>query len=113
MLRNLFTPNTAQNITPREGELYKAITIDGHTFEIYYGFYEEVDRRYDPIAIYPDFTKEPVYTDAGIPFATQMQDICRCYIGEHGEDGCGSCAYFKKSTDLFGLCTCEQRRKQK
>lgn len=112
MLRNLFTPNTAQSIPPREGDLYKSITIYGNTFEIRYGFYEDVDRQYDPVAIYPDFTETPVYTDEGFPFVTQMQDTCRHYIGKDMEDSCGSCVYFQKSADLFGLCTCETRRKQ-
>ncbi len=111
MLRKLFSPSTAQSTAPREGDLYKIVTLHGKTFEIRYGYYEEIDRQYEPVAIYPDFIKAPMYTDDGIPFATQMQDICQHFFGKETDDCCGGCAHFQKSTDLFGLCTCETRRK--
>lgn len=111
MLRKLFTPITAQDPAHREGELYKVIAVHGRSFEIRYGYYEDIDRQHEPIAIYPDFIKKPIYTDDGIPFATQMQDICEHYSGNAGEDCCSGCAHFQKSAELLGLCTCETRRK--
>ncbi len=43
---------------PREGDLFKIIELHGATFEIRYGYYEDIDRKYDPVVIYPDFVKK-------------------------------------------------------
>ncbi len=112
MLRALFTPNTANHTPPQEGDLYKVVECQGKTFEIRYGYYEEIDRQYEPVAIYPDFLQEPMYTGDGIPFATQMQDVCPHYSGSEPDDCCGGCDHFQKDTDLFGLCTCKLRRNE-
>ena len=100
---------------PREGELYRRVSVCGKTFVLYYGYYEPFEREYgDPIPIYPDFLAAPLYTDDGHPLATQMQDMCdlgmlrapclqdRC---------CGNCVHFSPHEDLFGICTCQDRRK--
>lgn len=113
MLQEIFTPNTVRSTPPREGDLYKKVWVHGKVFEIRYGYYEEIDRQYEPVAVYPDFLSQPLYTAEGIPFATQMQDVCQHYSGKADEDCCGGCTHFQKSTDLFGLCTCETRRKLK
>ena len=73
--------NDSQSEKPKreEGALYKVITAHGKTFELYYGYYEEIDRhsKYnEPMEIYPNFLENPVYTDDGIPFVTAMQKHC-------------------------------------
>lgn len=97
----------------RDGDLYKRIELFGKVFEIYYGYYEERERHSEfaePIPIYPDFEKHPIYTDDGYPFATHMQSIC-----EHGDsrfsDGyCVDCSYFSDEEELIGICKCPKRR---
>ena len=90
----------------RAGDLYGIISIFGHTIEIRYGYYEERERERgeEPVPIYPDFKKHPLYTYEGYPLVTQMQELC-----EHGTsmfiDGCCvDCAFFCECTDLIGYC---------
>ena len=118
MLSNLFQNNISPTeVTHKEGELYKVVTTFGKTFELRYGYYEECDRQSslcEPIVIYPDFTKEPVYTDEGIPFVTMMQDACENYEGSTKrtvDTSCAECNYFKRGEEYFGICLCESNRK--
>ena len=95
----------------REGDLYKSLTVFGQTFHLYYGYYDERDRRsryQEPIPLYPDFEANPHYTDKGEPFVTQMQDPCSCFDGEAAGDGCYACRYFRQGDDLIGICTCDR-----
>ncbi len=95
----------------RDGDLFKAVKLFGHTFELRYGYYEEYERDSgEPVPIYPDFIKHPVYRDDGFPFVTQMQELCR-----HGEskfkDGCCvDCRYYSHGDDLIGICTNEKNK---
>ena len=98
----------------REGDLYKIINIRDNTFEIRYGYYEEADRhsKYsEPIPIFPDFIKEPIYTKEGYPFITHMQDKCKYYKGDLKEESCYKCIHYKKQEDLIGICTCALNRR--
>jgi len=94
--------------SPKEGELFKIINIFGKTFEIRYGFYEECDRhnKYaEPMEIYPDFIKEPQYTDDGIPFVTAMQSPCPHFKGKKDENStCEECSFYKHCEELLGVC---------
>ena len=102
---------------PKEGDLYKAITAHGKTFELYYGYYEEIDRQNPnvaPMEIYPNFLKTPVYTDDGVPFVTAMQKTCEYFKGEVDEDNtCYQCGYYEKCEELLGVCKCRLRQKKK
>lgn len=98
----------------KEGDLYGIITVYGKTFEIYYGYYEEFERRSiynDPVPIYPDLKENPAYTDDGFPIVTEMQAACEHYFGNEQEDSCGRCRHFEKGERLFGCCTAKERRK--
>lgn len=103
----------------KEGELYKVVTTFGKTFELRYGYYEECDRQSplcDPIVIYPDFTKGPVYTDEGTPFVTMMQDACGSYSGEAkrtADTTCAECKYFGRGEDWIGICACPHNGERK
>ena len=94
--------------SPREGELFKIINIHGKIFEIKYGFYEDCDRynRYaEPMEIYPDFIKEPQYTQDGIPFVTAMQLPCSDFKGKNDENStCEECLFYKHCEELLGIC---------
>jgi len=102
-----------------EGELYKEVELHGRTFTLYYGYYEECDRQNplcEPIVIYPDFLKEPVYTDNGEPFVTMMQDVCKSYRGKAkltSDTTCADCKYFERGEEWFGVCKCTYNREDK
>ena len=99
----------------REGDIYQILTICDKSFEIRYGYYEENDRisKYnDPIPIYPDFIKEPLYNKKGQPFVTEMQDTCQYFKGKMIVDICCGCKYYKKGDDLIGICTYVKNRKK-
>ena len=108
-----------QKNIPKEGNLYKVITTFGKTFELKYGYYEECDRQSPlcrPVVIYPDFIKEPVYTDSGEPFVTMVQDACKSYMGETKrtpDTTCCECKYFQSGEDWIGICTCPRNRERK
>ena len=93
-----------------EGELYKEVELYGRTFALYYGYYDECDRQNplcEPIVIYPDFLKEPVYTEEGEPFVTMVQDACKSYRGETKrtpDTTCADCKYFERGEEWFGIC---------
>lgn len=100
-----------------EGDFYKKIELHGKSFALYYGYYEECDRvnpLCDPIVIYPDFLKDPVYTEDGAPFVTMMQDACDSYKGKarRNEDTtCAECKYFSRGEEWFGICTYAKNKK--
>ena len=99
---------------PKEGELFKIIEIHGKTFEIRYGFYEEGDRHTqyaEPMEIYPDFVKEPEYTDCGRPFITAIQVPCESFSGEKDENSsCADCYFYEQGEELLGVCNCPDNR---
>ena len=100
-----------------EGELYKIVTTFGKTFELRYGFYEEKDRLNplcQPAIIYPDFSRNPCFTDDGAPLVTMMQDACNRYAGEvrrTSDTTCAECKYFERGEEWFGICTCPKNKR--
>ena len=101
----------------QEGELYRVVTTFGKTFELRYGYYAECDRHNPlclPAVIYPDFLKEPLFTEEGMPFVTMMQDACMHYRGEAKrtpDTTCAECSYFQRGEEWFGICTCQKNKK--
>lgn len=100
---------------PKEGDLFKVIRIHGRTFEIRYGFYEECDRtnRFaEPVEIYPDFIKDPQYTDEGLPFVTAIQAPCKKFKGNKNENStCEECEHYEHCEELLAICRCPANRK--
>ena len=89
----------------RDGDLYKTVTLHGRTFELRYGYYEEYERASsEPIPIYPDFRREPIFTDDGAPFVTAMQDACEHYRGASEGDVCFGCGHYESGDELLGVC---------
>lgn len=115
MLTRLFGTDAASGVPPREGDLYKTVTLHGKTFEIRYGYYEEIDREHDPVPIYPDFMRAPVQTDDGAPFVTLMQDACGDYRprGRGSDRDCGSCVYMERGDELIAVCRCQRQRERR
>lgn len=104
-----------QSPAPKEGDLYKEVTVSGKTFRLLYGYYENFERESlfnEPIPIYPDFIKEPHYTADGVPLVTAMQNVCTHYGGKSDEDSsCSDCVFFQNSEELFGFCQCPQNKR--
>ena len=99
----------------RDGDLYKIVEICGRRIELRYGFYEEFERNSlysEPIPIYPDLRREPIYTDDGRPIVTGMQEPCENEECEIKEDPCCAfCRYYDHADELIGICLCEANRK--
>ncbi len=113
MFSNFFTHHAVSTAPPKEGDLYKEVIVGGKNFRLVYGYYEDFERESrhnEPMPIYPDFIKEPHFTEEGIPLVTAMQNICRYYSGKPEGDSCVDCIYFHKSEELFGLCSCPKNR---
>lgn len=113
MLNRLSRRNRQEENVPQEGDLYARIEHAGHTFDLYYGYYEECDRQNPmvrPVPLYPDFLAHPQYDSDGYPFATEMQDACLYYVGNLRDDGCYACEHYHHLIDFIGVCTCEVRR---
>lgn len=113
MFSDFFMQDMTQPAIPKEGDLYKEVTVSGRNFRLLYGYYEDFERESrhnEPIPIYPDFIKKPVFTDEGVPLITAMQNVCRQYSGKPEGDSCSDCIHFRKSEELFGLCTCPENR---
>lgn len=100
--------------THNEGELFKRIELYGSTFDIRYGYYEDIDRQYEPYEVYPDFIKNPVYTSDGAPFVTLTQTPCAYFQKKKNAfDGdCGTCIYMEHGDGLIAVCRCPQNRKE-
>lgn len=110
----MFEKLSNEEFVPKEGMLYKTVTVSGKTFELYYGYYEDIDRSNNVLdVIYPDFIKNPAYAKDGQPIVTAMQDGCRFFTGKSGDDCCGECIYYKKGEELFGLCTSPDNKVKK
>lgn len=98
---------------PREGDLYKRITVAGHTFELRYGYYEDNERELcPPVVIFPDLMSQRLYCRDGYPLVTQIQDICEYYKSntDHPENWCGDCDHFSGEHPEIGICRCEQQK---
>ena len=116
MFTKFFQDDSAQPPAPKEGDVYKELTICGKKFLLLYGYYEDFERESrlnDPMPIYPDFIKEPVYTDEGLPFVTAMQDVCEHYSGREDGESCSDCIFFQKSEELFGFCVCPNSHRER
>lgn len=97
---------------PREGDLYKALTVAGHPFELRYGYYDDQERALcPPVVIFPDLTAAPLYCRDGYPLVTQIQDPCEHYATPGTkENWCGDCLHFTGDHWEIGICRCPDRK---
>lgn len=52
----------------REGDIFEVLSVDGGTFEIRYGYYEDFEQDgSEPIPIYPDLAKTAIFGASGKP----------------------------------------------
>lgn len=100
-------------VIPREGDLYKALTVGGHAFELRYGYYEESERLlYPPVVIWPDLSDGLKRCHEGYPLVTQVQDPCEHYTATEGREDnwCGDCIHYTGEHREIGICRCEKRK---
>lgn len=101
---------------PTEGDLYKIVVLDDHTFEIRYGYYAEEERgRVEPLPLFPDLVDRPVYTAGGVPVTTRLQIPCGHYYPNRTcqpEGWCGDCTHYENVREEFGLCRCPYRKRE-
>ena len=102
----------------KDGALYKTIEIGGTRFDIYYGFYNEREKKlgYEPTPIYPDFDKNPSYTKNGTLIVAVYKDLCEHFkpLPQTIElNGCVNCVYFDKKEECIGLCKCTAKQRAK
>ena len=104
------------NLSPREGEIYKVIRIDGHVFELRFGYYEEFERRIgEPVVVYPDLSETLTYTSDGKMIVTAIQDPCKHFCpaeAHHASECCSDCEHFYSAEGEIGICTFEKNRKK-
>ena len=120
MFTKLFSVDeTQKEAEHNEGELYRVVDTFGKRFELRYGYYGEKDRQNPlckPAVIYPDFIREPLYTDDGRPFVTMMQDACDRFGGSSKrtpDTTCAECKHFERGEEWFGVCKCTYNREVK
>ncbi len=104
----------SQHDQPREGDLYKRVTVAGHQFELRYGYYEEQERlSYPPVVLFPDLSEGLLHCEKGYPLVTQVQDPCEFYCPKKGapDNWCGDCSHYEAEHREIGICRCEHRRK--
>lgn len=115
MLRQMNWQVETESMARAEGDLHKIIHVEGVSFPLHYGYYDECDRNnplVDPMPIYPDFLENPQYTPQGFPFVTKMQDACSHYLGEaNGCEECAECAWYRHGQELLGICCCPDNRR--
>ena len=96
-------------IPVREGDIYEVLSVDGRTFEIRYGYYEDFERDGSaPIPIYPDLEKSPVYGESSKYIVTFMQEPCTHYEPrvENAEPYCGCCKHYPNNKQMINACQC-------
>ncbi len=96
----------------REGDIYMVISVRDKSFEIKYGYYEDFEREcQEPIPIFPDLAKCPVYTECGYKIVTQVQMPCEYFklkSEQFSEEWCGSCKHFEDEHSMISVCTCQR-----
>ena len=93
---------------------YKTYRVGGKSFFIYLKYDEQLEENYPA---YPDFQKNPEYTNENRPFATAEQEscqYCKPRVPEKAPPGdCGGCGwFFREQTpyDPIGICMCDSQR---
>ena len=96
------------NAPPREGDLYKAITIGKYTFELRFGYYAEFERASgEPVVIYPDLIERKFYTEDGRRLVTAIQDPCPYYeVSDERvrDECCNDCRHYTSEEEGIGIC---------
>ncbi len=110
---------TANPDPPAEGDLYLIMDVEGVVLEIFYGYYHPESERgvIDPMPIFPDFQKTPMFTKEGFPLVNADQLICQHFhpkpsISESDEGWCNDCLHIELYDVCLGVCRCKYNRKR-
>ena len=99
---------------PKEGQLFKTLLIDGHIFELRYGYYADFERKSgEPVIIYPDLIDKPLYTNQGQRIVTAIQDPCKHYRVSNNkirDESCSDCLYYATPESEIGICQCQKNK---
>ncbi len=102
-------------IIPKEGDIYKILSVGEHIFELRYGYYESFEReRGEPVVLYPDLKSNSLYDHEGCRIVTAVQDACEHYsaLKNREQEGvCSECIYYPESDTDIGICTCKETRR--
>ncbi len=107
------------NKHPREGDLFSVFLVGGHAFEIRYGHYTDEERAAgnEPVPIYPNLDKSPLYNEEGFRITNCISEGCRHFTAKRPkciERQCIYCTYYDTSVCLdIGICRCEKQRQHK
>ncbi len=107
------------NKHPREGDLFNVFRVGGYTFEIRYGHYTEAERdaANEPVPIYPDLDKSPLYNEDGFRITNCISEGCRHFTAKSPkceELQCLYCIHYDTSVCLdIGICRCKKKRRRK
>ena len=100
---------------PKEGDIYKTLSVGEHIFELKYGYYEAFERgRGEPVVIYPDLKNNSLYDGEGRRIVTAVQVACEYYnaLREIEQEGiCSECIYYPESNKDIGICLCRETRR--
>ena len=103
-----------KNQSIQEGDIYEVLSVDGETFEIRYGYYEDFERENsEPIPIYPDLAKTVIFGTSGKRIVTHMQEPCSYFhpVSEEGtERCCGCCQFYPANRQMINACECKYTR---
>ena len=99
-----------RNLQVYEGDVYEVLSVDGGSFEIRYGYYEDFERDLSaPVPIYPDLEKTLIYGVSNKRIVTFMQEPCSYYEPriEDAETYCGCCKYYPSNKQMINACECK------
>ena len=103
-----------KSMMPKENDLFLVVNVDEFVFEIRYGYYEPSDRDHiEPIPIYPDLQKNPIYNREGFRIVTAVQMPCKHYMPPQGyeqEECCSSCIHYSDKEKEIDICKCPKMK---
>ncbi len=104
-------------IRPKDGDLYKKITIGQHTFELIYGYYTDADRAFgEPAVIFPELSETKLYAEDGSRIVTAVQDPCGFYKASDlktKEKSCIGCMHYAPPGEDMGICKCRHNHRNR
>ncbi len=102
---------------PKDGDLYKRITIGQHDFELRYGYYTDADRAFgEPAVIFPELSERRLYDGDGNRIVTAVQDPCGSYKASDPktkEKSCIGCIHYYPPGEDMGICRCRHNHRDR
>jgi hypothetical protein len=100
---------------PEQKKPWRICRVGGRVFLIY----KIHNHEHEAIPAYPDFLKNPEYTDDNRPFTSAVYESCVFYKPTTPDapvsGDCGGCGWFYREEtpyDIIGICMCDVLRKK-